>query len=161
MDELVERCRTEVLELHAFFQQWFNGQVPRSPVSVRRALGAMAPSFTLIAPDGGELNREKLALLLRDGWSAQRDMIIEVRHLAPVWVGDGAALLDYEEWQCAGGNWQGRKSTALLRTDDDAPNGVVWVHVHETWLPKKPEVEAGLGRRRRAPVFGTLEEGVS
>jgi hypothetical protein len=51
-------------------------------------------------------------------------------------VHDGVAVVTYVEWQEVGGQKRGRLSTAVLRARDDARNGVEWLHVHETWLPR-------------------------
>jgi hypothetical protein len=47
-------------------------------------------------------------------------------------------LCTYEEWQTdrhGDGVETGRLSTVLFREAPDAPGGVAWLHVHETWLP--------------------------
>ena len=36
---------------------------------------------------------------------------------------------------CADGTITGRVSTAVFRERADTPNGLAWLHVHETWLP--------------------------
>jgi hypothetical protein len=51
-------------------------------------------------------------------------------------VGD-ILLVTYEEWQQSGDQTTARLSTALFRDKPDAPNGLEWLHVHETWLPDR------------------------
>jgi hypothetical protein len=46
-----------------------------------------------------------------------------------------AAVGTYEEWQAADANLTGRISTAVLTPKSDMPNGLQWMHLHETWLP--------------------------
>lgn len=41
----------------------------------------------------------------------------------------------YEEWQTTGGVATGRLSTAVMRSVPGFPNGLAWVHLHETRLP--------------------------
>ncbi|MFX0092506.1 MAG: hypothetical protein ACFFBD_12150 [Candidatus Hodarchaeota archaeon] len=43
-------------------------------------------------------------------------------------------MTTYEEWQEIDGQTIARLSTALFRKCFDAPNGVEWLHAHETWL---------------------------
>ena len=50
---------------------------------------------------------------------------------------DELALATYEEWQEIDGKINARLSTVLLRAKADAPNGVEWLHVHETWRQKE------------------------
>lgn len=40
----------------------------------------------------------------------------------------------YEEWQDTGQGERGRISSVLFRRRERAPNGVEWLHVHETWI---------------------------
>ena len=51
-------------------------------------------------------------------------------------IAGGQALVVYEEWQDSGDGPRGRLSTALLKTQENSPNGLEWLHVHETWLPE-------------------------
>jgi len=41
--------------------------------------------------------------------------------------------VEIHDW--SDGSHTERISTALLEADPDAPDGVLWLHVHETWLP--------------------------
>ena len=45
------------------------------------------------------------------------------------------ALVMYEEWHSLKGEESARLSTVLFEKRAGAPNGVAWLHVHETWLP--------------------------
>lgn len=47
---------------------------------------------------------------------------------------DDLCLLTYQEWQRWGDEETGRQSSVLFRERASAPNGVEWVHLHETWL---------------------------
>ena len=50
---------------------------------------------------------------------------------------DSADLLvaTYEEWHQTGDRTTARISTGVFRHEAGAPNGLLWLHVHETWLP--------------------------
>ena len=49
------------------------------------------------------------------------------------------AVMTYREWQTNTGTTGDitslRLSTAVLCAAPGTPNGVAWLHVHETWLP--------------------------
>ncbi len=49
-------------------------------------------------------------------------------------------LATYEEWQKGALNSKppnnGRVSSAVFLKDRSRPNGLMWLHVHETWLPE-------------------------
>jgi hypothetical protein len=46
-------------------------------------------------------------------------------------------LVTYEEWQKTNGEDKGRLSTVIFCKSSNKFNGIVWLHVHETWLSEK------------------------
>lgn len=134
---LHERCRQEVTELHQFFEDWFLGRLEQTPSEFARFSDAMAEGFHLVSPDG---DMRPLAKLLEDLWQAHRVYVntdfriwvenIEVRRILPDTI-----LVSYEEWQEVKDEKKGRISSAWLQPAEDAPEGLRWMHVHETWLP--------------------------
>ncbi len=52
---------------------------------------------------------------------------------------DEHCLVTYEEGQRIDGDWDWRVSSGLFRRAADAPNGVEWVHLHETRLSEDAE----------------------
>jgi len=137
-DSMEARCHREVIELHKFFEGWFNGDADTSG-DFDRFEDVMAEGFVIVTPEGRAIERQDLVDGLRrarrswrqDGAEGGRIWIESLRlHHAE---GD-LALVTYQEWQEVQGVVKGRLSTALFRTRDDTPNGVEWLHVHETWL---------------------------
>ena len=43
-------------------------------------------------------------------------------------------LLSYQEWQVIAGVQTRRQSSVLFGARASAPNGIEWLHLHETWL---------------------------
>lgn len=43
-------CQHEIVELHAFFEAWFNGDLPQTTESLARFENAMADSFSMHTP---------------------------------------------------------------------------------------------------------------
>ena len=134
------RCEKEVVELHRFFQDWFNGVLPPTEEAFRRFDSVMAERFMIISPEGVPAEREELVDRLRQAHGIWRQTgqpgriwieNLRVRHQ----VGQQAMVL-YEEWQEIEGESRGRLSTAVLQRRDHTPNGVEWLHVHEVWLPE-------------------------
>lgn len=119
---------TEVRELHVFFERWFAGTA--DPEELER-LDVLGDTFQMVAPDGRlqACNEVRSAIELAFG---RRPMQIEIRNvrvhpIAPVGV--------YEEWQTIDGHVTGRVSSAVMGNNPSAPNGLLWLHLHETWLP--------------------------
>ena len=136
-DDLASRCEREVVELHVFFEEWFHGRLDDTDAAFARFADAMADDMVYIGPAGNALARETLLTGLRGrhgAWQGSEARIwidaVETRDL-----GGGLALVTYEEWQTdPAGDTRARRSTILLETSDAGPAGLVWRHVHETWM---------------------------
>jgi hypothetical protein len=138
---LAADCRTEVFELHRFVGWWLRGEVPDTDAAFSLFPDALAEEFVLVSPSGrAEVRAEVLARIrAAHGEHADpaHDYALWVRELACRPLGPDHAFCTYEEWHSLRGVERGRRSTALLRREPGAPNGVVWEHVHETWLPER------------------------
>ncbi|MFQ5973360.1 MAG: hypothetical protein ACE5Q3_13605 [Alphaproteobacteria bacterium] len=133
-----QACRSEVEDLHRFFVEWMSGSLPRTREAFARVTDVIAPGFLIVSPAGVVTERAPLIAEL-DAAHGRR-----VNPQAPfrIWIekyrrrhpmGD-LALVTYEEWQSLAGVTTARISTALFRRKAGTPNGVEWLHVHETWL---------------------------
>ncbi len=137
-EEMDKLCRKEVLELHRFFEDWFNAVLTDSEEDFSRFANVLADDFEIIGPGGDRVQRLDLLQRLRQsfGRNQSKPMRIWVENFSSRPLAQGLQVVTYEEWQeQPDGDKRGRLSTALLRRKLDLPNGVEWVHVHETWLP--------------------------
>lgn len=127
-----DACRREITGLHAFFVEWFVGDRE----DARRLERALAPGFEMVTPDGAVLGRETVLDRIRAGQGRHEPgaFDIDVRNVEVVDRGPTFALVRYEEWQTTAGEETGRVSTALFRPAADAPEGVAWSALQETWL---------------------------
>ncbi len=127
------RCIVEVQELHRFFQVWFAGEVADTDEEFGRFSQTIADTFTIVGPDGGVTDCATIKQALRNAHSAGPfEIWIENPQVRA--LGDGVMLVLYEEWQIRESNKTARQSSALFRPKPQAPNGVEWLHVHETWI---------------------------
>jgi hypothetical protein len=142
---LEERVRREVEELHRFFQQWFNGTVPDTDEAFARFAEVLADGMVIVSPDGRLRERDEVFRGLRSAYAPEGSEPVRVwvenvqlrRHL-PSPDGD-LVVVTYEEWLQRGETKRGRISSALLRAAPETPNGLEWLHLHETWLPPAEE----------------------
>ena len=125
----------EVREFHEFIENWLAGRTD----DYARAEEVLPDDFEIVSPsgerrDGGEIRAD---LRAGHGSAADSDPPFEIRvtDVQTRVERETGVLLAYDEWQRRDGEWEGRTSSVLFRPDDDAPNGVEWVHLHETWLP--------------------------
>ena len=134
------RCRREVIELHRFFQDWMRGDLEPDEESFARFESVCAEGFVFIAPGGQLLDRPEIVDGVRGSHGRWRD-----DQGARIWIEDvrlhrnlgELAVVTYEEWQEVRGEVRGRLSSVLFRAREGTPNGVEWLHVHETWLPEE------------------------
>ena len=133
-ERLADLAIKEVVELHEFFLAWLrphNG-AKLDPSRFERAFDA---EFRLVGPDGGVRDRAAIVGWLHDLKEGRgADFRMEVSDFRAAWGQGDAILLEYVETQYLQGKTTQRQSTALLRRAPDAPVGLVWVHLQETWL---------------------------
>ncbi len=133
------RCKNEIAGLHRFFAAWMTGALPRTGEAFARAADVLANDMTMITPEGEVMACPPLLKALE----AAHGLLTPPEQTFRIWIenydcrfvaGD-LCLATYEEWQDRSGDVKGRLSTVLFRRREGAPNGVEWLHVHETWLP--------------------------
>ncbi|MGB0513945.1 MAG: hypothetical protein ACPGJE_03790 [Wenzhouxiangellaceae bacterium] len=74
---------------------------------------------------------------MRSRHGDQPDAALWIRDVRVVHASEEFVIARYQEWQRRDGETaRGRLSTVVFSFDEAAPNGLIWRHVHETWLPK-------------------------
>lgn len=139
--QLAEACEREVVTLHEFFGDWFAGRVEKTGAAFDRVRDALGDEFEMVAPSGRTAGRESVITGIWEvhGRDADADADargVRVEDLRVRYVREDLCLVTYEEWQRGPDGETGRQSSALFRRAETAPNGVEWLHLHETWLPE-------------------------
>lgn len=132
---MIARCTREIEALHVFFQKWLNGAIPGGAEELRRVEEALSDAFVMISPDAGQTPRDVLLQHLRSSHGTWQEGRIWIENVQGRSLSEELALVTYEEWQQTGEEVRGRRSSALFRRAPAAPEGVAWVHLHETWIP--------------------------
>ena len=133
-----ERCRQEVIELHQFFQDWFNGNLATTKAYFARLTDVLGAEFVIVGPDGRLTERATLITGLRQAYGSRNDFKIWIENFRFHSYRGSMVVVTYEEWQQAGdGSIAARISTAVFQEKVGTPNGVMWLHVHETWLARE------------------------
>ena len=132
--------RAEIEELHRFLVGWLGGTLPRTEAAFAAFASVLAPDFAIVSPRGVVTERAALLGELEAAHGVHggpgKAFAIRIENVVLRHDGDGLALFTYEEWQEIGGAAaNARISTVLFARDAAAPNGLVWLHLHETWLP--------------------------
>ena len=124
----------EVIDLHDFFQGWLDGTAPNTPDYYARVNTVLADDFTLINPDGTRTTGKQLLDNVRDAHGARVGWRMWTENTQLRLQSGELFVVTYEEWHERDGETTARICTAVLRADANAPNGVVWLHVQETWM---------------------------
>lgn len=131
-----KECKAEVEGLHQFFVDWMTGAVPRSEKTFERFTRIIAEGLVIVSPNGFVTEQESLVVELEAAYSVQddpkKDFQIRIENFKFHRNEGDISLVTYEEWQQISGAVTGRLSTALFRSSIGNPNGVEWLHVHET-----------------------------
>ncbi len=130
--------RAEIESLHEFLVGWLGGTLPRTVATFAQFTGVIAPEFIIIGPTGEATEGMVLMAGLEDGYGvhAGKSFAIRIENVRLLGAMGEHALLAYEEWQEIGGVIvNARLSSVLFERDDAAPGGILWRHLHETWLP--------------------------
>ena len=130
--EFEEKCETEIVELHRFFEEWFAGR--SEPGDFARFSVVLAPDFTMIGPDGRLIESQPLLEAVGKAGASKKGLRIWIEKVVALTrIGD-VTLAVYEECQDLNGKTNRRRSSVLFRDNRENPNGLEWIHVHETWL---------------------------
>ncbi len=93
--------------------------------------------FVIIGPNGELTERESLLHGLRNAYKSRKVVKIWIENFQTYRREGDLIITTYEEWQQGcDDSVNARISTAIFQEKPDTPNGVMWLHVHETWLKK-------------------------
>ena len=129
MTPLASAAAREIVELHALFVELFTGRSR----DFSRCEAALSPHLEMVTPEGRLVNRAQIMAALINA-TARADFQIAIQAIAPVRDDAGSVLLRYIEEQYRDGETTRRLSIALFETASDAPNGVAWRYLQETWI---------------------------
>ena len=137
MSDVAALARVEVVARHDFFVAWFTGHA--AVAAMDEAARAFASDMGRIAPDGRVQDRgEVVAMLRAAGGTRGPSFAIRVEVREARVLGQGLALVVYDEHQVLDGTRTARRASALFGLDARAPGGVAWRHLQETWIDPAP-----------------------
>ena len=131
--DLIARAQSEVIKRHEFFVEWFTGRAAEDDLAI--SLRAFAPDMVMIEPDSNTIGTEEIVAMITSARGKRpADFEIRVELIAARQISQGVALVVYDEHQVIDGQKSARRSSAVFSADADAPEGVVWRQLQETWI---------------------------
>ncbi|OCW59463.1 DUF4440 domain-containing protein [Hoeflea olei] len=132
--DLIARAEAEVVNRHAFFVEWFTGRA--SEAELDTSLRAFAPDMVMIEPDASTIGQAEICAMIRAARGKRpHDFSIRVDLVSARMVAEDTVIVIYDEHQVIDGEKSARRSSAVFSADADAPEGVVWRQLQETWIP--------------------------
>ena len=131
--DLITRAQAEVVNRHHFFVEWFTGRA--SEAELEASLRAFAPDMVMIEPDANTIGRDDVVVMVSNAHGKRpADFEIRVDMISARLIGSDTVAVVYDEHQVIAGEKSGRRSSAVFSADPEAPEGVVWRHLQETWI---------------------------
>lgn len=135
MTTVLDDVRRDIVDLHDFFTEWFNGTTDRGQLDVK-LLSRLHPDFVFVPPEGIVMKGEHLAGGLRQGFGTNKDFRIQIRDVEIRHQMGSHVLATYTEWQIGASLSKqvnnARFSTVLVEIGKPSR----WLHLQETWLPE-------------------------
>ena len=130
----------EVVRLHEVIEAWTTGRLPETYAAFAGFADALGPDFLIINPQGSAEPRGHVVPRFRERHGARGPSFrITIDNAALRLTQGDHALVTYQEIWSLGEEPAGTiLSSAWLRREDTAPGGVLWLHLHETWLTPPP-----------------------
>jgi hypothetical protein len=122
--------RGEVIRLHRFFEDWYNG-LPDPTIA--EFTDAMDPQFTIVTPEGNVLDHSSIVAAVENGFG-KGGITITVEDFHVEYLGT-AVVCRYHEIQETPRAVTRRIATAVMVIDQATPGGYRWISVHETLAP--------------------------
>ena len=133
MVDLIARAQAEVVNRHHFFVEWFTGRA--SEAELEASLRAFAPDMMMIEPDANTIGTDDIVAMVTNARGKRpADFEIRVELISARLIGSDIVAVVYDEHQVIDGERSARRSSAVFSADPEAPEGVVWRHLQETWI---------------------------
>lgn len=129
MTPLATSAAREIVELHVLIVELFTG---RSRDFSRCDL-VFSADLEMVTPEGRRVTRSQIMEAFKKA-KARDDFRITIREIRPIRETGDTVLLQYIEEQYRDGETSRRLSIALFETASDAPCGVAWRYLQETWM---------------------------
>lgn len=131
--DLIARAQAEVVNRHHFFVEWFTGRAGEAELEA--SLRAFAPDMVMIETDANTIGRDDIVTMVTNARGKRpADFKIRIELISERLIGSDTVAVVYDEHQVIDGEKSARRSSAVFSADPDAPEGVAWRHLQETWI---------------------------
>ena len=136
--KLKDQTFQEVRDIHAFLERWYNGEVEKTEDNLARYGNVLDLGYQAVDPHGAIIRRALALDTLRGTYGKWRDSAepgkIEIANLELRFILDSLVAVTFDEYHSANNRTRRLKTTAVLRVRHGTPNGVEWLHTHQSDL---------------------------
>lgn len=122
----------EIIELHDVFEAYFLGHHD----DVTRVEAVLADDFTFVGPDASSTDRAGTLAAIVAGHNHTASLEIRTVDHELVLESGGIICAQYIEEHHLADRVNRRLTTAIFSESVNAPNGLMWRRVHETWIDR-------------------------
>ncbi len=131
----LEIVTKEIVDLHDFFTEWFNGTADRDQLEPR-FLSRLHEDVHFIPPEGQVMTGAVLKEGFARGFGSNPNFRIQIRDVDVRYEHENLVLATYTEWQ-TGATLSAHANNARITTVlMEMTTPVTWLHIQETWLPE-------------------------
>lgn len=124
----------EVVEFKLFKVKWLLGQVSNTEKAFARLSGVISNGAKTISPEGIESNTAELLDGLRKKYGSMCGLELRVwfDNIRVQKLAEQVYLVTWQQWEQLAGERRGYFVSAILILKAGTPNGLEWLHFHET-----------------------------
>lgn len=125
-----------VVEYLLLMEQWLKAVVENTDAVFNRLKASLAPDASYVHAYGIITNPHEEIDTMRElhGVKKNKPFFIWVDRIRIEQLSDTMYLARFDKWEKSSSGLSCAITTALLQTKSDAPNGLLWKLIHETWL---------------------------
>jgi len=131
----LERVTEEIVDLHDFFTEWFNGTADRDQLEPR-FLSRVHENLQFIPPEGQVMTSSMLKEGFERGYGSNADFRIQIRDVDIRYERGNTVLATYTEWQTGASQSANANNARVTSVLMEMSTPATWLHIQETWLPE-------------------------
>ncbi|BBN09473.1 sucrose-6-phosphatase [Marchantia polymorpha subsp. ruderalis] len=126
----------EIVEFQLLFERWFKGAVENSDEVFQRLKATLLPECVLVNPWGVQVKPLVAIEMARPlyGSLKGKNFRIWIDRIRINQISEEVWAVQFDKWLKSDKELSCRLTSGLLKKKDGTPNGVAWLHIHETWL---------------------------
>ncbi|KAJ4720516.1 Sucrose-phosphatase [Melia azedarach] len=126
----------QVVKFYLFYERWRRAEVEMSEHHIESLRLLFYALGITVHPSGIERSMRQCIDLIEKmyGDKQGKKYQVWVDRVSSAQIGSDAWLVKFDKWESSGDEWQCCLTTVLMSSQATAPDGLKWMHMHQTWL---------------------------